>query len=79
MNVVLNLVVLFDLHTQERLHDSEAASNDVEILGILPQKLVLALGTGCCVHPVAHKQAVDNEVVLTLALHEDSLLTVDSG
>ncbi len=69
-------VVLFNLHTQERLH--EAASSDVEILGILPQKLVLELGTGCCVHHVVHKQAVDNEMP-TLALQEDSLLAVDCG
>jgi hypothetical protein len=67
------LVVLFDLHTQERLHG--AASSDVEVLGVLPQKLVLELGTGCCVHHVVHKQAMDNEM-LTLMLHENSLLTV---
>ncbi len=53
------LVVLFDLHTQERLH--AAASSDAEILGILPQQLVLELDTDCCVHHVAHEQAVDNE------------------
>ncbi len=77
VNMELNChVVLFYLHTQERLH--EAASSDVEILGIVPQKLVLELGTGCCVHRVVHKQAVDNEM-LTLALHEDSLLAVDCG
>jgi hypothetical protein len=66
-------VVLFDLHTQGRLH--EASSRDVEILGILPQKLVLEHGIGCCLHHVVHKQAVNNEM-LTLALHETSLLAV---
>ena len=66
------LVVLYDPHSQERLH--EDASSDVEILGILPQKLVLELGTCCGVHQVVHKQAVDNEV-LTLALHENCLFT----
>ena len=39
-----HLVVLLDLPSQERFH--EAASSDVEILGVLPQKLVLELGTG---------------------------------
>ncbi len=34
--------------------------------------------SGCCVHHFVHKQAVDNEM-LTLALHEDSLLAVDCG
>ena len=47
-------------------------------LGVFPQKLVLELGTGCGAHHVVHKQAMDNEV-LTLALHENCLLTVDCG
>ncbi len=50
------------VHTQKRIH--EAASNDVQVLGVLPQKLVLELGTSCCVHHVVHKQAVNN-VMLT--------------
>ncbi len=52
------LVFQFDLHTQERLH--EAASSDIEIIGMLSQKLVLELGTGCCLHHVVHEQAVNN-------------------
>ncbi len=72
------LLVLFHFHTQERLH--EAASSDVEILEEFPQKFVLELGTGCCVHHVIPKleQAVNNEM-LTLMLHEDSLPPVDCG
>ncbi len=48
------LVVLFNRHTQERRH--EAASSDDKMLGVLPQKLVLELSTGCCVHHVVHKR-----------------------
>jgi hypothetical protein len=70
------LVVLSNLHTQKRLHEAASESSDVKILGTHPQKLVLELGTGCCVHYVVNKQDVNNEM-LTLALHEDSILAVD--
>ncbi len=71
-----SLVGLFYLHTQKCLH--AAASSDVNILGVLPQKLVLDLSTGCCVHHVVHKQAVTNKMLI-FALHEDRLLAVDCG
>ncbi len=50
----------------------------VALFDLLSQKLVLELGTGCCVHHVVHKQAVNNEI-LTLTLHDDSLLADDCG
>ncbi len=46
-----HIIILLDLYTQERLH--EAASSNIAILGVLPQKLVLELGTGYFVHHVA--------------------------
>ncbi len=58
------------------LHD--AASINLEIVGILFRKFVLELGTGCCVHHVIHKQAVDNEM-LSLALRMEIVFPLCSA